>query len=112
MKSKIYMHCQYYTSRWLAVSLAVAAHRLATTEQSVVTSWTRSIALLASMVGVLFTLFSCPSRMSLGRRQPSKTSSCTFDRESSPVSVNGGRSKSDGSGGVHGGNTHPFNLEL
>lgn len=112
----------------------ITAHRLATTEQSVVMSCTRSQSVLAI---IIFSKSSGPEslKISEGRFQPSKISFCFFENENSEVSLlrmstgehnmkasnvsymKGGSSsrllrKTAGSGSAsHGGNMLPWSFE-
>ena len=103
---------RHFTSfRWVAF-LALAAQRLAMTEQSVVMSWTRSMGCSFAMVGML-SLPSFDSTISApGRYHPSKISRWAAESENSLGSVNEDRSNSDDSGVYQGGNICPLTLEL
>lgn len=68
----------------------ITAHRLATTEQSVVMSCTRSLLVLATMI---FSNNSGPEslKISAGRFQPAKISFCFLEKENSEGSLGRGR---------------------
>lgn len=100
-------------------ALAVPAHRLATTEQSLVMSCTRSIFLSGIIVGWIpsegwfSALRPSTDNTSEGLRQPSKISNCSRPNRNSVGSVNkSGPANSSAEGhSCHGGNTNPFNFE-
>lgn len=80
---KIFEPTEFFSSGFRC---RITAHRLATTEQSVVISCTRSQSVLAIM---MFSNSSGPEslKISEGRFQPSKISTCFFEKENSEASL-------------------------
>lgn len=89
-------YCERLFDRWVQGGLTesfllgfkwrITAHRLATTEQSVVMSCTRSLFVLAT---IMFSNNSGPESLNIsaGRFQPSKISFCFLENENSEESL-------------------------
>jgi len=86
----------FHTSEWPLSNLAIAVDRLATTEQSVAASWTRSTFCIAFIIGwhesTMDSWFENEpqdggGRASEGRFQSSRSACCSLDRDRLSISL-------------------------